>query len=84
MARSGENLHAPLDAVYLLVKGRQNMIEPVALADASRALLRNILFFARDAALAHLVFQAACDFCCRRPVRRLTFVPDARVWELIA
>jgi hypothetical protein len=84
LARGGENLHAPLDAVYLLAKGRQNMIEPIAPADASRALLRNILFFARDAALAHLVFQAACDFVCRRPVRRLTFVPDARVWELLA
>jgi hypothetical protein len=84
LARVGENLHAPLDTVYLLAKGRQNMIEPIAPADASRALLRNILFFARDAALAHLVFQAACDFVCRRPVRRLTFVPDSRVWELIA
>jgi hypothetical protein len=84
MARPGENLHAPLGAVYLLAKGPRNMIEPMALADASRALLRNILFFARDASLAHLVFQAACDFVCRRPVRRLTFVPDARVWELIA
>jgi len=84
MARPGENLHAPLDAVYLLAKGQRNMIEPIGLADACRALLRNILFFARDAALAHLVFQAACDFLCRRPVRRLTFVPDSRVWELIA
>jgi hypothetical protein len=84
MARPGENLHAPLAGVYLLAKGPQNMIEPVGMADASRALLRHILFFARDAALAHIVFQAACDFVCRRPVRRLTFVPDPRVWELIA
>jgi hypothetical protein len=84
MARPGENLRAPLAGIFLLAKGPRNMIEPIGLADATRALLRNILFFARDTALAHLVFQAACDFVCRRPVRRLTFVPDPRVWELIA
>jgi hypothetical protein len=84
MARPGENLRAPLAGVYLLAKGRQNMIESIGLGDASRALLQNILFFARDAALVQLVFRAACDFVSRGPVRRLTFVPDARVWEMIA
>jgi hypothetical protein len=83
LARLGENLRAPLAAVYLLMKGSENMIEPVSLADASRALLQNILFFARDPALVRLVFQAACDCVCRVPVRRLTFVPDAGVWESI-
>jgi hypothetical protein len=83
LARLGENLRAPLAAVYLLVKGSANTIESVSLADASRALLQNILYFARDPALVQLVFQAACDCVCRVPVRRLTFVPDARVWESI-
>ena len=83
LARLGENLRAPLAAVYLLAKGGENKIEPVGLADASCALLTNILFFARDPQLVKLVFQAACDFVCRVPVHRLTFAPDARVWELI-
>jgi hypothetical protein len=84
LARLGENLRAPLEAVYLLAQGKENNVEPVPPADASRALLRHVLFFARDAELPKLVFQAVADFVCRIPVRRLTFAPDARVWELIA
>lgn len=83
LARVGENLRAPIGAVYLLTKGPENRIEPVGLADAARALLENILFFANDAGLVKRVFQAACDFAARMPVERLGFVPDARVWELI-
>jgi hypothetical protein len=30
-----------------------------------------------------MVFDAACRFINRVPVRRLTFAPDASVWELI-
>jgi hypothetical protein len=31
-----------------------------------------------------LVFESACELVKRVPVYRLTFVPDARIWELIA
>lgn len=84
LARIGENLHAPLAAVYLLVQGPENRIEPVAPAEAVRAMLRNILFFAHDDELVQLVFRAAFDFVAAVPVQRLVFTPDARVWELIA
>jgi hypothetical protein len=83
LARVGENLRAPIDAVYLLAKGSQNKIEPVVGAAAVRGLLGNILFFARDPEFVKLVFEAAVDFVCRVPVRRLTFVPDPSVWEAI-
>ncbi len=83
LARVGENLRAPIECVYLLAKGPENKIEPVVGAEAVRALLGNILFFARDPEFVKLVFDAAFDFAGRVPVRRLTFVPDARVWELI-
>jgi energy-coupling factor transporter ATP-binding protein EcfA2 len=83
MARIGENLRAPVAALYLLAQGPQNSIEPVGEADAARALLQNILFFAQDSELVRLVFQSAVDFVSRVPVRRLLFTPDARVWELI-
>ena len=79
----GANDHAPIAAVYLLEKGAGNRIEPVATADAVRALLRNTLFFAHDQALVGALFNSACRFLDCVPVRRLTFVPDARVWELI-
>ena len=50
---------------------------------AAGALLRNILFFAHDAELVDQVFAAALDFVQRVAVKRLTFLPDERVWDLI-
>ena len=83
LAKLGENTSAPVAALYLLAQGPENRIEPVATADAGRELLANMLFFAEDQELVHCAFQAACDFVHRVPVYRLTFMPDARVWEMI-
>lgn len=83
LARVGENLRAPVECLYLLAKGPANKIEPIDAADAVRGLLGNVLFFARDPEFVKLVFDAAFDFVSRVPVRRLTFVPDASVWDLI-
>jgi hypothetical protein len=83
LAKLGENTSAPLAALYLLAQGPENRIEPVAVSDAGRELLANMLFFAEDQEMVHWAFQAACDFVHRVPVHRLTFVPDARVWEMI-
>jgi hypothetical protein len=83
LARLGENLRAPLAALYLLSQGPENRIEPMSDAEAARELLQNILFFARDDELVGMIFQTVCDFVRRVPVRRLVFAPDARVWELV-
>ena len=83
LSRAGENLRAPVEALYLLAKGPKNKIEPIEGADAVRGLLGNVLFFARDPEFVKLVFDTAFDFVSRVPVRRLTFVPDTSVWELI-
>ena len=83
LARVGENAQAPIEALYLLAKGPQNKIEPIEGVDAVRGLLENILFFARDPEFVKLVFNSACEFAARIPVRRLTFVPNSSVWELI-
>jgi hypothetical protein len=83
LARIGANLRAPLAALYLLVQGPENRIEPVDPNEAARAVLRNILFFAHDEELVGEVFKSVFDFVARVPVRRLIFTPDARVWELI-
>jgi hypothetical protein len=83
LAKLGENVQAPLAALYLLKQGPENRIDAVSGIDATRALLSNILFFAEDAALVRQVFDAACEFTSRVPVYRLTFLPDARVWEMI-
>jgi len=83
LARVGENQSARLSTLFLLEKGPENRIETVATSEAIRLLLRNILFFAEDAELVNLVFRSACEFVERVPVRRLIFVPDERVWEMI-
>jgi hypothetical protein len=83
LAKVGENLSAPLETLFLLEKGPENRIDPVSASEAIRLLMRNILFFANDADLVSLVFQSACEFVERIPVRRLTFVPDQHVWEMI-
>ncbi len=83
LARLGANCSAPLQVLYLLRQGPENRIDDVHPALAAQALLRNILFFARDAELVQSVFEGACQFVDRVPVRRLTFRPDAAVWDLI-
>jgi hypothetical protein len=82
LARAGANERAPIKALYLLAKGPENKIEPIAGTEAVRALLRNILFFAREPDFVRMVFDAALDFVARVPVHRLTFTPDYRVWEM--
>lgn len=84
LAKVGENVQAPLAALYLLQQGPQNAIERVSEGEAVRALLKNVLFFAKDSELVRMVFESACELVRRVPVYRLTFVPDERVWELIA
>jgi hypothetical protein len=67
----------------LLEKGLQNSIEPIDTTEAIQRLLRNILFFAHDPELVKLVFQSACEFASLVPIRRLVFMPDQRVWDII-
>ncbi len=83
LAKIGENCSAPVEALYLLAQGPENRIDPITTSDAARGLLANMLFFAEDHELVQCAFKAACDFVDRVPVQRLTFLPDARVWEMI-
>jgi hypothetical protein len=83
LAKIGENVSAPLDTLFLLAQGPENRIDPVAPAEAARSLLANVLFFAEDEELVQATFHSAFEFVSRVPVSRLTFMPDARVWELI-
>lgn len=79
----GKNISAPIAALYLLKKGPENRIEEIDAAVTVRRLLRNILFFARQADMVREVFESACAFAAAVPVFELTFFPDQRVWELI-
>lgn len=83
LAKLGENVSAPVATLYLLAQGPENRIDPIPAAEAARALLANMLFFAEDEELVQAAFHLAFEFVSRVPVSRLTFVPDIRVWELI-
>ena len=83
LAKLGENVSAPVAVLYLLAQGPENRIESVSAGEAARSLLANVLFFAEDEEMVQSTFHSAFEFVSRVPVSRLTFVPDARVWELI-
>jgi hypothetical protein len=83
LGEPGKNVSAPIAALYLLAKATENRVSPIEPAEAVRRLMRNILFFADDAALVNLIFQSACAFVATVPVFELSFVPDRRVWDLI-
>jgi len=83
LAKLGENVSAPVATLYLLAKGKVNRIDRLSAAEATRSILANLLFFAKDEDLVQRVFHSVFHFVSRVPVARLMFVPDARVWELI-
>ena len=83
LARAGENCTAPVSALFFLEKGSKNRVDELSSAEAVQRLMRNILFFAEDRGLAEKLFATACDFVGRVPIRRLTFYPDARVWDAV-
>ncbi|MFY9843372.1 MAG: hypothetical protein WA718_11395 [Terriglobales bacterium] len=83
LARAGENCTAPVSALFFLEQGPENRVDELPAAEAVRRLMRNILFFAEDHRLVEKLLATACDFVDRVPIRRLTFYPDARVWDEI-
>ena len=83
LAKSGENCAAPVFALFFLEQGPENRIDEIQPAEAVRRLMRNILFFAEGPELVEKLLATACDFVASVPIRRLTFYPDARVWDTI-
>jgi hypothetical protein len=83
LAKPGENIRAPLRGIYLLQQGSQNLVEELPMPEQVRGLMANTLFFAQDAQLVQAVFASAIEMAASVPVRRLTSMPDARVWDLI-
>lgn len=81
LARAGENCTAPVSALFFLEKGPENCVHELSSTEAVRRLMRNILFFAEDRGLVEKLLATACEFVARVPIRRLTFYPDARVWD---
>jgi len=83
LALNGENVCAPIRGVYLIFHGPSNVVAPLAVPASVTSLMRNVLFFAADETLVQSLFRSVCDFAMNVPVKRLEFVPDASVWEVI-
>ncbi len=81
LAKAGENTSAPIGGLFFLEKGPKNRIDDLSPTDAVRRLMRNILFFAEDPPLVEELLATACAFVASLPIRRLTFYPDAKVWD---
>jgi hypothetical protein len=79
----GENITAPVAALYLLLHGQENRVETLSPSLSVQRLLRNTLFFADDARLVGRLFGSACEFVSKVPVYELTFRPSGEVWNLI-
>ncbi len=83
LGRSGKNLEAHIETLYLLAQASESKIEAVESGAAIRGLMENIICFVRDPQLVKLIFETACDFVSRIPVRRVTFAPNVSVWDII-
>ena len=83
LGQNGDNICAPVRAVYLLVQGPCNSVTPLSLGGATSGLMRNVLFFASESELVQALLASVCDFVLNVPVKRLEFVPDVTVWEVI-
>lgn len=83
LAKAGENCNALISGLFFLEQGPENHVDELPPAEAVRRLMRNILFFAEDPHLVEKLLAGACDFVARVPVRRLTFYPDSKVWDIV-
>jgi hypothetical protein len=83
LARSGANASAPIERVCLLKQSLQNRFRPVSRAQAIRALMRHVLFFAQDSEMVARVFDSVVDFVSKVEVVEMEFTVDGRGWELI-
>ena len=80
----GKNERAPVESLFFLEHAAHNRIEKLPPQEALRCLMRDILFFALDPVLVARVFDTASEFLASVDVFRLQFLPDQRVWEMIA
>ena len=83
LARPGANATAPVQRVCLLKQSLQNLLRPVRRAEATRALMRHVLFFAQDNELVERVLDSVVHFVSSVEVVEMEFTPDRRAWELI-
>jgi hypothetical protein len=83
LGTSGDRVSAPIAAMYRLEQGLKNHVDALSPGEAVRTLMRNILFFARDAACEASVLDTVCELTSEVPMARLIFTPGPDVWTAI-
>jgi hypothetical protein len=84
LAHPGEPISAPLAAMFVLRHASENRITPLAGFEALHAVMRNILFFAKEPAWVQRVLAAAIRFVDSVSIKQMDFLPDPKIWTLVA
>jgi hypothetical protein len=83
LARAGENRGVRAAGLYVLRQADHHAVTPLRPPQALHALLPNVVFFARDPALAGHVLDVAAETVARVPCFELAFRRDPGFWSVI-
>ena len=84
LARPGEPISAPLAAMFILRHASENRLTVMARFEALHAVMRNILFFAKEPLWVQRVLTAAIRFVDSVSIQQMDFLPDPEIWKLVA
>jgi hypothetical protein len=84
LARAGEPVSALLATMFVLRHAPENRITSLTRSEALHAVMRNILFFAKEPAWVQRVLAAAIRFVDSVPIRQMEFLPTPEIWNLVA
>jgi len=79
----GRNERYPLSGVYALQQALEDRTEPLSTKEAFRALLRCVLFFAREQRPSETLLTILGGLTAQVPCRRLHFRRSAEFWKVI-
>lgn len=82
--RAGDrNCHLPVAGIYALAQAAENRLEKIAPREALRALLGNVLFFAKNRAAREQLLSIVSACAEALPFYRLHFKRDSSFWEVL-
>lgn len=84
LAQGGEACGAPLAGMYFLRQAERPAAKPVPAPHALPALLRNVMFFAKDRELTGQVLRTCEALVRRTPCFELSFRLDPDFWHVIS
>jgi hypothetical protein len=80
----GANVHAPVAGLYVLRQAPDDRVERISARESLRAILPNILFFARERSLTEKLLLWLTQFTASVPGYELFFRKDHHFWSVLA